>query len=58
MHQCLIEYTTKQLQELQQTLNSVESLGLVQHMQESISCASQHYHKWLAKKKASHKLAA
>lgn len=56
MHQCLMDYSAKQLQELQHALDSSDSLRLVQHLHECISRASQHYRKWAAKKKTPHKL--
>lgn len=51
MHQCLIDYGEKQLGELGNT----DSLRTTQHLREIISTASQHYHKWTAKKKSSHR---
>ena len=51
MQQCLVEYSDKQLQELEQALDSTDTFHIVHHMQECISKATQHYHKWTVKKK-------
>lgn len=51
MHQCLVEYNEKQIKELEEAFGSTDSLTTIKHLHECISKASQHYHKWLAKKK-------
>lgn len=55
MHQCLVEYAEKQLRELEDTLDNTDSLRIVQHLQDCMARASQHYHKWAVKKKTSHR---
>lgn len=49
MHQCLMEYKLKELEEALD--NTVDGMKVVQHMQECIARASEHYQKWTTKKK-------
>ncbi len=57
MQQCLVEYSDKQLQELEQALDSTDTLHIVHHLHQCIGKATQHYHKWTLKKKNTHRTA-
>lgn len=48
MHQCLVEYSLKDLED---ALDNTDTMRIVEHLQECIARARQHYHKWAAKKK-------
>ena len=51
MHQCLVEYSEKQLRELEELLDNTDSLGVLQHMNQCIARAYEHFEKWQSKKK-------